>query len=474
MPDRRTTTDHLGPVLYLQGVAGTEMKLSVLHLRPRSAPMPAIRTAAGSVVPRVILAVADMLVWQAVLTVAPEQPWYESDGHRLPVAAELTGDLDIAFVSCNGREHHDSGRGSGERNLMWRRLLRRHREAPLNLLLQGGDQVYADEVLHAEARLAAWHAGRPAGRGSIPATEERRIRDRLERAFLARYAETLAHPETAALMAEVPSLAMWDDHDICDGWGSLREDTLDAPAGRLLFDVARRMFLVFQRGIPPDETMPGGDSLSWHVALPGVDILAPDLRSERRPDRVMGAAGWAALDGALARARAPRTILLSSVPALGPRLSLLEGLLHIVPRAQKYEDDLRDQWQSRTHRAEWRRFLSALVAHHESGRAVTLLSGEIHLATRATLATATGPVHQLVASGISHPAPPRAWAWTLGALARLGESPLPGHPIRLHALPGRRGIYRAERNFLILERRGRRWQAFWDLEYSGATAAMAI
>src|SRR3546814_1323896 len=56
---------------------------------------------------------------------------------------------------------------------------------------------------------------------------------------------------------------------------------------------------------------------------------------------------------------------------------------------------------------------------------VTVLSGEIHLATRGTMDTPEGPLHQLVASGISHPAPPTAYARALGLLARFGEAPLP-------------------------------------------------
>ncbi|MDZ7811437.1 MAG: hypothetical protein U5L11_17070 [Arhodomonas sp.] len=67
--------------------------------------------------------------------------------------------------------------------------------------------------------------------------------------------------------------------------------------------------------------------------------------------------------------------------------------MHVTPGAQKYEDDLRDQWQSRWHRDEWRRFLRLLLDTHERTEgALTVLSGEIHLATRGTLATRPGAV----------------------------------------------------------------------------------
>lgn len=50
----------------------------------------------------------------------------------------------------------------------------------------------------------------------------------------------------------------------------------------------------------------------------------------------------------------------------------------------------------------------------------------------------------------------------------------PGHPIRLHPLPGLRGIDPAQRNFLLIERRGGDWQAIREPERSGPTAPRAL
>ena len=78
------------------------------------------------------------------------------------------------------------------------------------------------------------------------------------------------------------------------------------------------------------------------------------------------------------------------------------------------------------------------------------------------------------ASGIAHPAPPAAYATGLGLLATLGEDPLPDRPIRLRPLPGRRWIYTAERNYLVLERASGAWSAVWELETGGRTPALQI
>jgi hypothetical protein len=170
-----------------------------------------------------------------------------------------------------------------------------------------------------------------------------------------------------------------------------------------------------------------------------------------------------------------RILLMSSVPAIGPRLSVVEAILHLMPRAQKYEDDLRDQWQSRSHRREWCRFLELIedIADNDD-HDVTLLSGEIHLATRGVFETRSRVVHQLVASGIAHQAPPQAFARCLGFLAWLGENPLKGRPTRLCPLPGQSSIYVAERNYLILSRHCSSWHANWHLEQSGLTPDLKI
>ena len=149
--------------------------------------------------------------------------------------------------------------------------------------------------------------------------------------------------------------------------------------------------------------------------------------------------------------------------------------MKITPWMEKYEDDLRDQWQSRTHRAEWQRFLRTVAdVHARDGCAVTCLSGEVHLATRATLDVPPAPIHQLVASGIAHPPPPACYARTLGTLARFGETPLPGRPIHMWPLPGQKSIYTAQRNYLVIERRAGAWIAWWELEEDGPTEALDL
>lgn len=468
----------IGPLLYLRGHAPGRLHLSAIVIRPEDDRPGELMTETGVVAAERLTEVCGHVAWRYRFTLpARSDAWYRLDGARHQVNANCEDDLRIAYLSCDGMEHGDEQRDPGERNLMWRRMAERHARAPFNLMLHGGDQIYADEVVEAHPASARWPEEIPPEIDSAQRTE---LRAALRDAFFRRYLFEYTQPHFASLAASVPSLAMWDDHDICNGWGSLDPRLLDSTVGRELFAAAREFFLLFQLGAGPDRLPRScldqtGESLSWAVRLPGLHILAPDLRSERRPNRVMGEHGWRALRQALAGIERGKILLLSSVPALGPRLSLVERVMQVTPWLEKYESDLRDQWQSRRHRDEWRRFLRALISAHERpGVSVTVLSGEIHLAARATMRTNTGDLHQLIASGIAHPPPPAAYARTLGALAWLGEAPLNENPIRMHPLPGQRRLYAAERNYMVLERANGRWSAVWDLEESGPTPPLTI
>ena len=59
------------------------------------------------------------------------------------------------------------------------------------------------------------------------------------------------------------------------------------------------------------------------------------MRSERTRRAIMGEGGWAMMRAEAAAPVQGHTFLMSSVPLLGPRLSLLEALMVAVPKMQK-------------------------------------------------------------------------------------------------------------------------------------------
>ncbi|SLN24217.1 PhoD-like phosphatase [Roseivivax jejudonensis] len=463
-----------GPILFLRAVHDAHVDLAALSCRPTGEPAGTLETDTGVAPARALMDVGGFTLWRHDFTLPTGgRPGYRFDGARHVVATDY-GDVRLGFVSCNGEEHGDLDRAPDERNVMWRRLAEAHAASPYHVLLHGGDQVYADEATLGHRLSEGWPDAVPDA--ADPAAMEDLARHLRER-FFERYAATYAAPGFGPLAAEVPSLMMWDDHDICDGWGSLGA-VEETAVGQTLFAAAREAFLLYQHAavaadVPALFLDPSGRSLGWRRDLPGVSIVAPDLRSERTRTRVMGPEGWAAFERACSDP-AERVVIVSSVPLLGPRLSLIERAMRLTRRMERYEDDLRDQWQSYAHRGEWTRMLRAVLDLEAAGHRVVALSGEIHLAMRAELRADATPMHQLVASGITHRAPPKLWALALGTLARLGEAPIPDHPIRIRPLPGQRYNYTAERNYLTLARAGAEWRAAWSLEDSGDTPWLTV
>jgi len=466
----------LGPVLLFRGFAAGRLRLAALVGQPADATPPELRTADGPAQQTELHRQDGYRVTRFDFDLpAGGASAYVFDGREIAVETRFDGDLRMAFASCNGQEHGDFDRPEPERNAMWARLAAEHARAPFALLLHGGDQIYADEDVKSHPLTKGWPDRLPR---EVTADQLFDIERALRRAFVERYVRLFATPTFARVACRIPALATWNDHDICDGWGSLGRSRTRSAIGQAMFRIAREMFLLFQHGaaeadMPELFADPEGVALGWHHRLPGFEIIAPDLRSERGRHQIMGARGWAMMETLRRGPNEAHVFMVSSVPLLGPRLSLVEAMMRLIPTMQKYEDDLRDQWQSRAHRDEWRRMLALCLEVLESS-SMTVLSGEIHLATQARMRGGARDVIQLIASGVAHDAPPQGYARALGLLAGLGEAPLSGHPIRIAPLPGQTRRYVAERNYLMLERRAGRWSAEWELERSGRTPSRAL
>ena len=230
--------------------------------------------------------------------------------------------------------------------------------------------------------------------------------------YFERYWWLWSQPQLAPVLATIPSLMMWDDHDIFDGWGSWSQEWQQCPVFQGIWTAARENFALFQLGARPDDLPDGfsdrrGGQFGWSYRIGDVGIVAPDLRSERSRDRVMGDAGWRSFTAALEGMKDCRhVLLLSSMPLVTCDLRALERFFNLLPGHQTWEDDLVDQWPSRAHGAEWTRLLRALTAFSAAnGACVTSLSGEVHLGALGLIESRGTRIYQLTSSGIVHPPP---------------------------------------------------------------------
>jgi hypothetical protein len=259
----------------------------------------------------------------------------------------------------------------------------------------------------------------------------------------------------------MPTIMMWDDHDIFDGWGSYSCEMQHSPLFETLFRHARRAFWVFQmqhalEDLPELQDMtPAGFSwqdpllkpIAWTkvlakdtMALPLLDdqpgftsaysigpvsILAADLRTERSRAQVMGWDTWKQIKawtvgltpskpGPQPHAGCQHLLVMSSVPVVHPKLPLAELLLdnfgqdHVT---DSNADDLKDHWSHDEHEGERKRLLEVFsqLARDQKIR-VSLVSGDVHVAAWGTAyrrdlpATETwSQIHQFTSSAVVHP-----------------------------------------------------------------------
>ncbi|WP_334188301.1 alkaline phosphatase family protein [Noviherbaspirillum sp.] len=465
----------------------------------------------------------------------------------------------IAYVSCNGFSNP-----SGMRKLVrpanaaWMDLLSNHDREMRNadylldkeqlwheerihdknlqrfhLLVMGGDQIYFDSV---------WEELEPLKRWVGLSRDEQlsfKVSASLEKAIEAYYFDQYSkrwlpekrrpwgtdkpNHDSADAMATIPTIMMWDDHDIFDGWGSYSCEMQHCPLFTVLFRHARRAFWVFQMQHALEDlaqleedprpyvskTDPIFQPIAWRERLAGDPLALPmldgqpgfsfvlrvgavaltvaDLRTERSRTQVLGPATWAALHRWLATLtvasnegavrKCEHLLFLSSVPVIHPKLTLAEGLFDAFGQdhvTDSNADDLKDHWAHDDHEGERKRLLETLCKTATQCKArVSIVSGDVHVAAwgisyRKDLPAKANwaQIQQFTASAVVHPSLgglfERIFLQFLNSAAGKPQEIDVQHEVQMMLFPSHNRHVMAARNWLALESddRGNR-EALW-------------
>jgi hypothetical protein len=451
----------LGPILYFRGAREGWWSLAVLVATADGDRPASLETEAGAAYPSLLASRCGYTLWRYDLSLPQGEAascqeyniGRESWRVHLPAAS---GALRMAYSACNGSENADAWAELDVRNERWLHLASEHGRDPFHLLLQGGDQLYADPLWKEVPALRRWK--------KLPWWRRCRTRFPRETAeavadhYFRYYLRLWGQPQVAPVLASIASLMMWDDHDIFDGWGSWSAKWQECATFQGIWAAARESFALFQLAARPDD-LPhgfsdrGGGHFGFACRIGGIGILMPDLRSERTRERVLGEAGWCDFMAALeSMADCHEVLLVSSMPLVTPRLAVLERFFDLMPGHQTWQDDLVDQWPSNAHWDEWRRLLQALTRFSaRTGARITSLSGEIHLGALGLIESGATRIFQLTSSGIAHPPPP---AWVVRGLEWASSRtlrPADDLSVEMLPLPGLGGRFLRRRNWLELE-----------------------
>lgn len=392
-----------------------------------------------------------------------------------------------------------------------------------HLMLMGGDQIYFDSIWEDITALRQWVALPRNAQLDFKVTKA--LEREIEAYYLGLYKQrwlpidrkpwssATAALDAGAAMASMPTVMMWDDHDIFDGWGSYSCEMQNCQLFQTLFRHARRAFWVFQmqhalEDLPElEDTTPPGFSrqdpmfkpIPWGKVLakdtlaltlldgqPGfssaysigaVTIVAADLRTERSRTQVMGSDTWRQIKewmgnlesgpiGPQPSNRCQHLLFMSSVPVVHPKLPLAELFLdkfgqdHVT---DSNADDLKDHWSHDDHEGERKRLLEVLstLARDKKIR-VSLVSGDVHVAAWGTAYRKDLPasetwsqMHQFTSSAVVHPSlmgvTERLFLAWLNSNAKKPQNIDVQYVAEVMTFPGHDAYVMAARNWLALE-----------------------
>ncbi|KAK0656515.1 hypothetical protein B0T16DRAFT_452076 [Cercophora newfieldiana] len=170
----------------------------------------------------------------------------------------VTESMRIMFHSCNGFSvGTDEEAYNGA--VLWKDVMRRHREAPFHVMIGGGDQIYNDAI-RVSGPLRAWtDISNPKKRREYPFPEK--LREECDDWYLQNYIRWYGTEPFAAANGQIPQMNIWDDHDIIDGFGSYVNEFMKCDVFRGIGGVAHKYYMIFQHHLPPPASTYTSDAI---------------------------------------------------------------------------------------------------------------------------------------------------------------------------------------------------------------------
>lgn len=319
----------------------------------------------------------------------------------------------FAYTSCNGFSDCKLMNSTEEPYRLWEKMRDEHASSPFSLLLMGGDQVYADSIWTKIEPLRQWNELPRKEKVKRSATKE--MLAKIDTFYSELYVDRWNKEPVATMLASIPSIMMWDDHDIFDGWGSYPADIQSCEVYKAIFEAAKKHYELLQvRGKNTSLLTENKDNpqyFSSAVSFRNYTILSLDNRSERSLCEIMSQSHWADVTEFLENECSRGDLLiLTAVPVVYRDFSFAESAVDATPWEEALEDDLKDHWRAKEHEGERLKLIMNLLKNAHLRKAKTvILSGDVHVGCLGIIQDKCKEqpinIHQIVSSGIVHPAP---------------------------------------------------------------------
>jgi len=184
----------------------------------------------------------------------------------------------VAVVSCNDLAVLES---KTEESNLWNDLYQKVTNQEIDYILHIGDSVYMDsgnidddkpynccKKILLVTQKSQWETKAP----------------ELREIIQSEYRRTWGHPSVARVLANVPNLTMFDDHEIRDGWGYKAEDYDLTSADNFYGWIAREVYYLYHRQLRENVNFNNMSSIKeeyYYEILNGVGIVFTDYRGIR-------------------------------------------------------------------------------------------------------------------------------------------------------------------------------------------------
>ncbi|MDD4905234.1 MAG: alkaline phosphatase D family protein [Methylobacter tundripaludum] len=320
----------------------------------------------------------------------------------------------LAYATCNGFSSVKLARDTNDPYKLWTTLSHEHATAPFSLLLMGGDQVYADSLWESKQTPTLYNWSHKSREDQIKTKLTKTLSKELDAFYGQLYIYAWATDSNMALMlASIPSVMMWDDHDIFDGWGSYPDELLNCDVYQEIFKTARKYFELFQIRSLNNNTLLNktGDHYALGLRFGDYAILAVDTRTDRTMTQIMSDKQWIDVKDWLDISKnsgVKQFLSLVSLPLAYRNFSTIDLALQGSPWHEELEDDTHDHWTVKSHQGERMKLIRHFLdfTHKHTCKSV-VLSGDIHIGSLGLICDITLSVEmtQVVSSAIVHPMP---------------------------------------------------------------------
>ncbi len=355
--------------------------------------------------------------------------------------------------------------------------------AQAHLLIMGGDQLYADEIFSGKVpALRDWLEMDEASMLKTKATSDmlRDIDAFYENLYIARWGAYISttqqkpmNAELAHVLATIPHIMMWDDHDIFDGWGSYSTALQQSSVFQAIYTSAAKYFQLFQlRG--QTSSIEGGHS--YYRSMNQFGIYMFDMRSQRTQTQLISAKHWQAIKDHTEKLHktnklAQYLLMTIPIPLIYRSFKNAQNITQSLGIHTSLSDDIMDQWSVSNHegeQAQWLNFFADIKKRYPQVKNTIILSGDVHVACAgfATHLNTGLRIYQVVSSGIMHPSP--SYLEWLGVCAASNENPrlsANGYfNLEMITPPGMPERYLRTRNFLTIEHHKDKIWVHWEYE----------